>query len=86
MTTRDFRGLLAAPLFAALFSCSSGGNQGMNEAGSADSDSMMNVDTQWVDTSGATKPVVTSEATDSGMNNKDTSFMKGPGKVPVPSP
>lgn len=84
MKTKYLKGLLMASLIATLFSCR--GNQGMNEAGSADSDSMMNVDTQWVDTSGATKPGVTSEATDSGMNNKDTSSMKGPGKVPVPSP
>lgn len=86
METRFLKVLLVVMAASFANACSSGGNQGMNEAGSADSDSMVNIDTQWVDTTGATAPGATSEAMDSGSTSQDTSSMKGPGKVPVPSP
>ncbi|WP_207532844.1 hypothetical protein [Desertivirga arenae] len=83
METRFLRVLLV--VIAASFgnACSSGGNQGMNEAGSADSDSMVNIDTQWVDTTGAAQGG-NGKAMDQGGLQQDTT--KGPGKVPVPSP
>jgi len=70
--------LLAIFTFAALslYSSCGGGNQGVNESGSADSDSMMNTDTLMVDTAGGVNTV---DTTGNGNTVGDS------GKVPVPT-
>jgi len=70
-TTKLLLAFAAMALY--IFPACSGGNQGVNEAGSADSDSMMNTDTQFVDTSFSKGP-------------SDTTGSSDPSRVPVPTP